>query len=370
MIQDIDLRALAEYEGPERAFLSVYVGGDAGAQTLDRRLDTVRDLIEDDDSEEAEEELEHFDHNVKRIRRWLEEHPPGRGTTCVFSCYALDLLQGHHIELELPTLVHAGVAPYVRPLAELQDEYETFAVVAADNHATRVFLVTAREDELADRIRGDVKQHVKKGGWSQKRYERRRDKALQQYASEVADVLGDLAREEAFERIVLLGGEEALVAIEGELHQELADKVVARENVDLEQDRSALIEEAYEHFHDAEREDERQLWRRIRGEYKSGGLAVAGATDVLAAVQRGQVETILVDRDAEIPGRRCADCELSVHGTPETCPSCGGKTMLELDLVNELTRQAELTSADVDYADPIPGLRRVGGVAALLRYTY
>jgi hypothetical protein len=39
-----------------------------------------------------------------------------------------------------------------------------------------------------------------------------------------------------------------------------------------------------------------------------------------------------------------------------------------VDLIDELVRQAELTSATVEFTDPIPGLARVGDVAALLRY--
>lgn len=365
MIQDIDLRRLSEYEGPERAFLSVYAPGEEGRSRLDHRLTTLRDVLEDQDETE---ELEHFDENVERVRSWLDDNPPDAGTDCIFACYALDLLEAHRIDLHVPPLARVGVAPYVRPLAELQDEYQTFAVVTADNDATRVFLVTAKESELAGRIRGDVKQNVKKGGWSQKRYERRRDEALKHYASDVADFLSRLARETSFDRLVLLGSEEALVAIEDQLDQQLAERVVARDTVDLDRERSELIEEAYEHQQNAERADERRLWRKIRAEFGRDGLAVTGATDVLQAVLRGQVDTILVERGIEIPGRLCRACETSVHGTPETCPVCGGKSMAAVDLVNELTRQAERTGADVDYADPIPGLGRVGGVAATLRY--
>lgn len=366
MIQDIDLRELSEYEGPERAFLSVYVGGRAGAQAIEHRLDGLQALLEDED--ESEDELAHFEQNVRQVRQWLEEHPPDTGTTCVFACYALDLLRGFRLDLELPTDVRVGVSPYVRPLAELQDEYQTFAIVAADNDATRVFLVTAKQTELAGRIRGGVKNRVKKGGWSQKRYQRRRGNELQHYAREVANFLSELSREEPFERIVLVGSGETTLAIGNELSPALADRVIARDAIDLQEGEEALVAEAFEHYWEAERAAERQLWQRIRDEYKSGGLAVVGATDVLQAVQNGRAEAIVVERDAEIAGVRCGACENTVHGTPRTCQICGASDVIEIDLVNELARQAERTGAEVDFADPIPGLTKVGRVAALLRY--
>jgi hypothetical protein len=366
-IHDIDLRELAEHEGPERVFLSVYVGGGEGAQAIAHRLEALRRVLADGEGEA--DELEHFERNLEQVQAWLAKHPPQAGTTCVFACWALDLLRGYEIEFELPTSVHVGVAPYLRPLAELQDDYQTFAVVAADNHVTRVFLVTARHNEQVGQIRGDVKNHVKKGGWSQKRYQRRRGNELHHYAGDVADFLAELAKTERFDRIVLEGSEETMVAIAGALDPTLADKVIARDTIDLKEGDDALIEEAFEHYWAAERAAERDLWQRIRDEYKSGGLAVVGAADVLQAVQTGRVDEILVERNAEITGTRCTKCENTVTGAPGHCPFCGADdTGVTIDLVDELTRRAELTGADVEFADPISGLGRVGGVAALLRY--
>ena len=365
MIHDIDLRELSEYEGPERAFLSVYIGGRAGAQSVEHRLDAVQALLEDADEPEA---LEHFAQNAQLVRGWLEEHPADEGTTCVFACWALDLLRGYRLALELPTDVRVGIAPYVRPLAELQDEFETFAVVAADNTTTRVFLVTGKQNELAGQIRGDVKNHVRKGGWSQKRYQRRRDNELLHYSREVAEFLDELARDAAYGGIVLLGSQETTLAIEGELTPALAELVIAREALELDDDEQAMIAAAFEHRWDAERADERDLWKRIRDEYASGGLAAVGAADVLRAVTSGRAAEILVDRETDIPAMRCAACEQSTPGTPTSCPVCNGDTLHEVDVLNELTRQAQLTSAEIDFSDPIPGLTKVGGVAALLRY--
>lgn len=365
MIQDIDLRELSGHEAPDRVFLSVYVGGEAGAQAIEHRLNSLRAVLEDGNEER---ELEHFDENARMVREWLQGQPTATGTTCVFACYALDLLRGYHLDLELATDVRIGVAPFVRPLAELQDEYQTFAIVAADNHTTRIFLVTAQHSEVADQVSGGVKNHVRKGGWSQKRYQRRRDDQLQHYARDVAEHLAELSGRESFERIVLLGSDETLIAIEEELHPELTSRVVARDSADLKAGEAALIEAAFEHYFAAEREAERALWQHIQDEYKSGGLAAVGGADVLGAVSTGRADAIVVERDAALPGRRCSECENSFEGEPERCPICRSDVMAEIDLVNELTRQAEATGARVEYADTISGLNRVGGVAALLRY--
>ena len=61
-------------------------------------------------------------------------------------------------------------------------------------------------------MRGDVKNHVKKGGWSQKRYQRRRQNGLLHYAKEVAETLDRLVQESGVERVVLFGSQEGRIA--------------------------------------------------------------------------------------------------------------------------------------------------------------
>lgn len=48
MLQDIDLRALAEMDGPERAFVSAYLTGREGLRAVEARADKIRALLEDD----------------------------------------------------------------------------------------------------------------------------------------------------------------------------------------------------------------------------------------------------------------------------------------------------------------------------------
>lgn len=363
MIHDIDLRALAELEGAERAFLSLYISGpDALGSLADRERKVAAFLAED------EVEREHFEANMKLVRRWLDEHAAPESARVIFASWALDFVRGYDVDLALPDLLRVDHAPFIRPLAELQDEYETFAVVAADNHATRIFAVTGERTEDEERVSGGVKNRVKVGGWSQKRYARRRENELMHYADDIAERLGAMHGERAFSRIVLLGSQETCAAINAALPQALADLVVATDTADLTSERDALIDQAYEHFFADERASEETLWQRIRDAYLAHGLGASGATDVLAAVKVGRADAIVLIRDAEIAGTRCRACENVVHGTPETCQICGSKDVFKVDLVNEITLFAERTSARVDYADPIDGLAKAGAVAALLRY--
>jgi peptide chain release factor subunit 1 len=363
MLQEIDLRALAEMHGPERAFVSLYASTGRRADGLTARESRIRATLE-----ETPDEAQHFEESMRLLRAWLEENAPEDEPVCAFACWALDFAQGYVLPVAPPDMLRVGASPYLRPLAEMQDEHENFVIVAADNRGTRIFAVTSAVPEARDRVRGDVKNRVKKGGWSQMRYARRREKQLHAYAKEVAEVLAQMERNEDFDRIVLLGSKEALAEIREALPAEVARKVVGEQAVNLHEGEGALFEKAYGLFFDEEREAERRLWDRIREEVHREGLAATGPGEVLKAALAGRVDSLLVTRDAKLAGTRCRDCDAVIHEARKSCAACKSSSVFEVDLVNTLVRQMELTRGGVEFTDPIPGLSKLGDVAALLRW--
>jgi peptide subunit release factor 1 (eRF1)/predicted transcriptional regulator len=363
MFENIDIRKLSEMTGPERAFVSLYLSGPDGLASLKKREENIRALLED-----APEEAEHFEQSMSMIRSLLEENPVKDSGLCLFACWALDFAEGYHLTVSTQDRLWIGSSPYIRPLVELNDEYEKFLIVAVDNTSSRIIQVVSAAPQKENTVRGDVKNAVKKGGWSQKRYARRRDKQILEYVKEIDKILAGLIREEGFGRIVLLGSQETINNLKAEFSSEVADKVVGEKAVDLGAGEDLLMDEAYSLYFAEERNSETRLWDRIKAEYFSGGLAVAGPTEVLKAATTGRVESMIVTREAKIKGTQCRDCENIVHGTPQTCQICGSKSVFQVDLVNEIVRHLELSSATTDFVDPIPGLSKAGDMAALLRY--
>lgn len=363
MFNTIDLRELAQTSGPERAFVSLYLANKESFGGLKGRIDTLRALLSDDPAE-----TEHFEENLKIMEKWLSEHVWTSEGVCLFACWALDFLRAYPLTVAVPDLLWVDSSPYIRPLAELQDEYENFVLVAADNTASRIFFVTsARPDEDA-KVKGDIKNNVKKGGWSQKRYERRRSNELMHYAKEIVDILAEMDQKEKFDRLFLVGSQETMTEIESTLTAPLTAKLAGKKNVDFSAGDDPIFEAAFELATAAERDSEAKLWDKIKDEYCKGGLAVTGAEEVLKAAAVGRVEKIAVTRDAKLAGTRCRDCENLSAGDLKKCKVCGSADVFAVDLVNELAELAALTSAETDFVDPIEGLTEAGEVAALLRY--
>jgi len=357
-----DLRALAERSGPERAFLSVYLSGPDAVGGLQQRLKHARAFLAD-----QPEELEHFEESLKLAEPHFERAFP-ETSRVVFASWAADYVEAFDLPLEVPDIVRVDSSPYIRPLAELEDEYEDFAVVVVDSRSAQVYRVDAADLHAAGRVRGDVKNRVKKGGWSQQRYARRREKELERYATDVAEALTELHRERPFGRLVLLGQDEAMRAVEAALPTEMRERLVGEQAIDVGEGEAAVERAALALYFEQERAEEERLWEQIREAYLSGGLGVTGATRVLEAAKQGRVEVALVDREAKIEGSRCRDCEHLAHGLPQTCYACGSKDLFPVDLVNELVELLAQTSAEADFTDPFDALAEVGHVAALLRY--
>lgn len=378
--KDIDIRKLSELDAPERAFLSVYISSPETAARLPGEFSRLRRCLSGKgacasgnvpktapDEISADDEKIYFDENVRLLNEYLEKHKLKKGGIAIFACWAIDFFAAYPLDAPLPDIIWVDSSPYVRPLAELADEYENVAVVIADNSRARVYLVSSLAAQDETTLKGNVKNHVKKGGWSQQRYERRRDKQILHYARDIVDALAELDRKEDFRRIVLVGGKEILAAVEEDLPKHLA-AMVARKAVDLSKGEGDIEREIWELFAEQERESERGLWDRIRDAYLAGGRGAVGAEDVLAAVEEGRAHEIIVIRGFAPPGRRCRDCGKLSPGEPATCPACGSESVFAVDLVEEIVEIAHKTGAPVDFSDPIETLAESGSIAALLRY--
>ena len=227
---NLDLKKLAELTAPDRTFLSIFLSGPHSIDALKKKLSKLRRVLKSDEA--SKDEREYFDENVKTVEDYLQKSPLKSGSLCIFTCQAIDFFQTILLPRPVNDTVGIDAYPYIRPLAELYDDYENVAVVVADNEKVRIFLVSTSVTGSEEVIKGNIKNHVKVGGWSQKRYERRRDKQLLQHAREIVDTLLKLESEEKFGHILLVGSKEILHITHENMPKELQIKII-KKNLDL-----------------------------------------------------------------------------------------------------------------------------------------
>jgi hypothetical protein len=224
ILLNLDLKKLAEMTAPERTFLSIYLSGSHSLPELEKKLNKLRRVLKSDNA--RKDEREYFDENVKTVEEYLRKNPLKTGSLCIFSCQAIDFFQAVLLPAPVNDFVRIDSYPYIRPLAELYDDYENVVVVVADNEKVRIFVVSSSVTGTEEVIKGNIKNHVKVGGWSQKRYERRRDNQLSQYAREIAGALIKLDREEKYGHVLLVGSKEILHIVHENMPKELQTRLL------------------------------------------------------------------------------------------------------------------------------------------------
>ncbi|UCD86053.1 MAG: host attachment protein [Deltaproteobacteria bacterium] len=363
MFDEIDLKKLAKLTSHDRAFLSIYLSSPESLEIIERRIDNIRKLFK-----ENKDESKHFEENIKLVKDYLDKDLYQSGSLCIFCCWLLDYFEAYPLNVTVENIIWVDSSPYIRPLAELKDEYENFAVVVADNEIAKIFLVTSAKADSEEKIKGNIKNRVKVGGWSQQRYERRRDKKIQYYSREIVDRLIELEKKEEFRRIILVGSKKILTEIRSALTNQLTQKLVGEKALDLRKGENYINKEIFDLFFIEERKSEKKLWEEIKNHYLRGEPAVVGVDDVLFSSKMGRVEKVIVNRDVEINGIRCRDCEGLFNRELDKCPDCGSTSLFKVDLINEIVELLSTTKAEVDFVDEIEELKDVGDIAALLRY--
>jgi len=334
------LRELASLEQTGRTIISAYINLRLG---WDRAEEELREEIERLGPVLTSEEKEYFNTSVEFIFDYFEKQRESNFNGPAMAFF-IDLGEGYStgVELTIPhkTSVSADNQAIIMPLAMELDEFEPVGVIIADASGARISISAGKVIDDMHAI--DVKIHhlSKVGGWSQMRYQRRRDKQILHFAKDVADAAVEIFSNQKVNRILLAGRDRILTAIESELPQKWRKMVVETIKWDLAVSDDEFILKIAPALVRAEREQEQQILARFLSEYRRGGLAKAGIIHVQKALELGQVDTLIVDQD------------------------------IDSALLEELVSKAQTISAFVEFVPPRNAkLAKFGGVGALLRYS-
>jgi len=99
------------------------------------------------------------------------------------------------------------------------------------------------------------------GGWSQQRYERRRDNELHKYALEIVEALAKICSSEEINHILMVGSKETLQAIHENMTDELRDKVVEKA-IDLSKGDASINKDIVDLFQEEELTTGLEHWEK------------------------------------------------------------------------------------------------------------
>ena len=289
--------------------------------------------------------------DLERINAYLDEElDPAAHGVFIVACAAAGVFEPLALGLPMPTRVAAGPTPALLELARLVDDHPTYAVLLADQHDATLALVTqATHGRSVSLESSDYPRKQQQGGWSQRRFQARADERIAAFARGIADEVQRALDESAIDMLIVAGDEVITSALGEAFHPSVAERVVGTIPLDIRASEQDVIAATMPIAEEAERRREAEAVRALEDALGAGGAGAGGPEAVLAALQVGQVATLLMNDDFAAEG--WADFVLPTSGVgpvPRDHPLGGNPgDLLPIAVEEEAIRLAAQTGAGI-----------------------
>ena len=321
-------------------------------------------------------------HDLSRIRSYLENSenlPQGQGIA-LFACRPRRVFEAIPLPEVFRSRLTVDRTPLVRELAAVSDEFGLLLCAVADRTEARFFLVTALgvEETQGLKVSGAVrtrKYHGKivpsssrgrQGSYGEHNFQQRIKGQVQRHLAEVAGQLFELSKELPLRGLVLAGPGGQPKALSMHLHPYLQELLLGwfgatPRNMTPDKIWKKVIEVRRRAERARELRDINLLMERVGDHW-----AVNGTEAALRALARGQVNTLVIDGSAKIPGYKC-----SQTGRLTTSPQgCRGNGTAEpvADVIDDAIEEALKQGCRIQVIEDGNLAGKVEGLAALLRF--
>jgi peptide chain release factor subunit 1 len=365
-LTDIDVRALAEVSSERDCFLSIYLPTgsqedmDANEAFIRTRSKAIRMALEGEVEREFEETLASLGGGL------LHEPVPKERGRVVFVSACEDFLEAYRLPVRVERTMVLDNSPYILPLTLLTDDHEDYGIILMDSREATFYRVRSTTMERVESASVDLMNRHKKGGMSQKRFNRLRRGQIEAFVDEILDDLDRIEEMEGLRGLVVAGPGEAKGQLVDALPPRYAKMLLGSLDIDMDVRHAELMAHAEELARADEVSDEAAAVEALRRAIFKDELAAVGMEETRAALARGKVATLILEDELDVKGWVCETCKC-FSDSPVKCPRCGAKVS-PADLVNELVEMAHRTDAAVQHVKDSPFLDSIGGVAAILRY--
>lgn len=360
-------QAINSISGRTGPMLSAYLNVNAGVPENQERAYLTR-IREGMDQHEVPEGLQ------SRVREYVEEElQPGAKTLAIFADEE-GLFEVYRVQMDLPDSVRYG-EPNTSPLFLALDEQEPYGAALVDAEQFRYFVVSplegSEEDEGSNgyrQVEASPSSPGPRSGMDQEPDSRRTEANISQFYNEIGDMTRDITFREGVKRLILGGPKERTSEFRKRLPQDVAERVVAEENVDLGAPEGEILEQLEAVRESAEEDRTAELLNEIR---ESG---IWGFEDTITALQeenRVYHLAMLWELEGEI--RWCPNDNLAITDiTAEECPYCGQQTSVRpltdvvVDLAAERGARVAFLRGENERTDTLRD--EFGGLAGLTRF--
>jgi len=273
----------------------------------------------------------------------------------------------------------------LEPLKDLVREKEVYGLVVLDAKEAYIGLLKGKTLEVVKHEDSTVPSKSVKGGMSQRRYDRIREDALNEFFSKVAELASKVFLQEKNLKGVIIGGPGPLKEqfYKGNyLHYEIQNKVLGVKDTSYTDE--AGLEELVHRSEDLMKESalvkEREILKQFFTELQKDEKITYGLKETEKALEMGAVDTLLISEDFDwVRGKFICqnghEFEKDVKKDLEVkCPKCHVPAKLDQvkDLNEYFVERAKLLGTKVEIISTQTGegkqFKELGGIGAFLRY--
>ncbi|MEM7825866.1 MAG: peptide chain release factor aRF-1 [Candidatus Aenigmatarchaeota archaeon] len=306
------------------------------------------------------------DPGTSNIRIWSLE-PPEKVSVKIYRCDQVFVLE---------------------PLKEMLREKEVYGLIVLDASEANIGLLKRKAVEEVKRLESTVPSKSVKGGMSQRRYDRLREDALNEFFTTIGEIASNLFLQEPELKGVLVGGPGPTkeTFVQGNyLHHKIQKKVLGTKDTSYtgEYGLRELVNRSEDLLEKASIMKEKEIMEKFFSQLQKGGNVTYGFNETLKALEVGAVETLLISEgfDWVFAKLKCNKCNVVEEKylpknkvENQFCERCNQIMNVESteEVMEKLTENAKNLGTKVEFISTESSegaqFKELGGIGAFLRY--
>lgn len=273
------------------------------------------------------------------------------------------------------------------PLKEMVAEKEVYGLLVMDASEADIALLNGKKIIQLKHLDSLVAGKAIKGGMSQRRYDRIREEALNDYFKEVGEIASEAFLKQKELKGILIGGPGPIkdqFVKEEHLNYQLLSKILGEKDIGYTGDQGLeeLVQKSEDLLKEAAVMKERKLIQKFFTEIQKNGNVVYGYTQTIEAMNIGAIETLLISEtfDWVRVKLKCDNTHETEKDLPQddidrqVCDVCGQLLKVENkdDLGELLSEKAKTYGSTVEIIskDTQEGMQfgKLAGIGGFLRY--
>ncbi len=368
--EDIDLKMLARAFDTMPTFVSLYLDMEDERKMgyFSKRAKECENVLRNERGLHA-----NFVAAVERMKGFVEKLDSSDKRTkglAVFSSPARGFFEAYELPFKFDNSLIVDTSPYIRNLAMNLESWENYCILHLDKSHARIYVASSLKVFDADNIEKDILHHHRKGGMSQMRYQRLYEGKVLHFYKEVAEDLQRVISSEGLDKIIIAGPHDAKSQIIEHLPIHIQKKIVGTADLPITLGALDIVDDTLPLLQKAEVEADRALVQKLHEEVLREGLGVYGTDAIFAALNTGNVDTLIVEKGKVLKGEKCETCgsvaQLS-GSAPGKCGECGAQKYV-VDVFEEMIEAAEEIDAKMRFVAPSEEIEALGGAGAFLRF--